>query len=118
MSILKNQRVEVIRQLMQSHGIEHGDKCVISFWELAYDINNTWRAELFVNRENYPYTMIKRWGPGSEVLVLPDHKLGDLFRGIRHAIKDNPYPLEHRKSYYNGAEFILWKNYEEPESTG
>lgn len=112
MSKLKSQRIEVIKHLMRNYGIEYGGECAISFWQLAHDINNTWRAEIFVNKAKYPENYIQRRGPGEEVLVLPDHKLGDLFNGIRHALKGNPYPLEYGVSYHNNVEFVLWKDYE------
>ena len=111
MSALKEKRLKVIERLMRSHGIEHGDKCVISLWDLAFNINNTWKAELFANKNKYSEEFRVLRGRNVECLVLPTYKLSDLFRAIRHALKKNPYPFELRESYYNKSEFVLFKNY-------
>ena len=102
MSKLKARRLEIVKTVMRNRGIEHGDKCIISLWDLAYHINNRWDAKHFVNTKRFK-------SDSDRDFVLRQYNLGEMFRAIIGCMDS---PLELRASYHNRSEYVLWSRYE------
>ena len=100
MTKLKLKRFDIIRQMMNGHGLELGDKVVISLWDLASNINNTWNAKYFVNTERFSSQHTSGYSLGS-------WQLWYLFRAIRHTVKGTRMKLV--VSPRNKSEYIEWK---------
>lgn len=108
MTPLTEKRIAEIKRVMRNWGIEHGDKCAISIWDLAENLINTWQSETFLS----PAQVEKYCEDSAGRPVLNSWRKLEMFRGIRDAVKKSGYPLELRESYYNKTEFVLWKNYQ------
>ena len=100
MTKLQKERYDIIRRLMLLRGIEFGNAVLITMWDLAGNINNTWNADKFVDSKKYKSV-------STHGFVVPDHRLYDLFRGIRHGARKTD--IELRISPKNKSEYlVIW----------
>ncbi len=99
MSKLKTKRLKVVKQMMSNHGIQvDGEQTVMSLWDLAFNINNSWNSQYFVNMRKYPSKYDSGYALGSWQLWL-------IFRGIRHAVKGEK-KIRRFTSIWNKSEYI------------
>ena len=99
MTKLTKKRIDIIKQVMDNHGIEFGNNIFISLWDLAHNINNTWKAEHFVNKNRFETEY-------SPKFALRSYQLPFLFNGIANAANKCSY-VNLRKSYTNGTEYLI-----------
>lgn len=104
MTKLTEKRLKIIQHLMEQHAAYHAGSIVITVWDLAYNINNTWAAKHFLSKKQMQDYGLPCSGRG---ITIQGHHLYELFRGIRNAIyKQNKIRLEQPKK---GGEFLWMK---------
>ena len=81
MTKLQKNRYETISRLMRSHGIQHKENLFISFWDLAFNINNTWQAKHFCDAEKFKTE-------STIDFVIPNYHLYFLFPAIKHGVRN------------------------------
>lgn len=100
MSKLKQKRVEIIVKTINDYGIYYNHRYLISIWDLAYNINNTWNAKYFVNTKKY-----KSQHQGRFEYALLEYNISKIFRGIRHAVRNTHIALY--ESNKNRNEYLV-----------
>ena len=112
MTKLKEERLDAVIKMIKSYGIYYDDCILMSLHEIASDLNNTWKAYLFVDRakikvaQTYGTSLI-----GQSYFSIGSWQLQKLFRGIRHAVKDTDLTLVNPGSYR--TEYIIFKELNE-----
>ena len=86
MTKLTAKRLEIIECIMRDYGIEYGALTLMSLWDLADNINNTWNAQYFVNTDRFESTMSEK-----SKFVLADCYRHHMFRAIRDAVRKKAY---------------------------
>ena len=59
----QKEREEAIMKICRNHGLKQKGHYIISFWDLAYHLNNCWYAPLFVSISSTDEPHINRWTP-------------------------------------------------------
>jgi len=97
---------ETIEHMTRSYGIEIDKTFYISLWELAFNINNCWKAHFF-----YPYRYIKRFNvfhTGNNIpkgyYALETFELHRLVLAIRKWLKVRDYKIV-GNDYYLKCDF-------------
>jgi hypothetical protein len=100
---LKEKRREIIIHLAKTYGIEIDGAYIISVWELADMINNTWASMYFIKNPK----RFKRKNSNGEKFSIPNYDLPTLFRGIRHALRGDILPLDLKTCESNRVEYVV-----------
>ena len=74
-------QIEDLMHLIKMYGIEYEKILMISLWEMAFNINNTWKAEHFVNK--HKLKSVREYNNG---WAIQDYDLGKLFEPIIKAL--------------------------------
>jgi hypothetical protein len=109
-AVLTLKRKEAVMKVMKNYGIEHGQNCFMSMWDIAHGLNNTWKAPLFLTEKQVEGISLQHHVRGK--FSIPSFELPQMFRAIRSVTRCvDSYPLELKKSWFNKSEYLLWKNY-------
>jgi|GEM_PF-6143344 len=96
------QRIDDIKYLIKSYGIYFKGYIIISLWELLFNINNTWRAEHFIDKNKIKHVKkyYNRW-------ALEDYDLRKLIRPVKQTLLfTDEVQFMHGK---NGADYLITK---------
>ena len=109
MSKLAEKRANIMRGVMQGHGIHlDNGEVIMSMWDMADTVNNFWHAADFLSKEALEENADPSLRYSRQKVVVSWWRTNCLFKGLRHAVK-NEDDMEVKKSPHSGVLYVVWK---------
>ena len=105
---LFKKRFELMREYAEKYGCEYDGKYIISFWELAFNLNNCWHACDFISSKKKAYYQDKGLITHGKKWSLPDYALGAFRRPIKHVVNKHSSTTVEYKVCANYADYLIF----------